>query len=457
MRRPAPRALMLNVIASLVIGATGQGCPVAPTTCDLPSGADRACACRFRFVDGCDEPVGAHLLCSGVPIPSVLPAGRTSVLPVSSGAQLLILSWVVSGAKWHAIAGRSYDGHEWERRLPSLTLLGGLNLNFSCSRRLPTCEVFLPQIEGNGSWVIQHAESDRAPSVATPRPQRAAARFLTQSTFGASRSTVADMVSRLEQEGCANLHGPAATACETRVFAAWIRQQMALTPTLHRAYWRKRTNPPTREPRRRWVPTGDCRRDGAAPPSGGDSPATSCPASIPACSCEPPGPLRLLENALDSPSEGLPHPDATPGAGQCIRYDCLTACPTVPKTFLNQHSCVPMSGACAPTTYDATPLHLNASTLRQFYELGAVLVYVVKGLRLEGWQARRSPCSGGSRWLVGPPDCEETPLDAETKATLAEAIRQADDVNPYVPRPHTVHPPLVGSSGRRRRVCPPPW
>jgi hypothetical protein len=61
-------------------------------------------------------------------------------------------------------------------------------------------------------------------------PNKTAAQFLIQATFGPSRATVAGMTAELEAD-------PAGA------IPAWVRDQMALTPSLHREYYRRRTNP----------------------------------------------------------------------------------------------------------------------------------------------------------------------------------------------------------------------
>ena len=76
---------------------------------------------------------------------------------------------------------------------------------------------------------------------------------------------------------------------------------------------------------------------------------------------------------------------------------------------------------------------LNHSSIRIFHEISNSYVYAMSDLRLD--VGAPSPCTGTSRWrnLGGPCGATETALDADTKATLAQAIRGSTDAaNPYV-------------------------
>ena len=156
--------------------------------------------------------------------------------------------------------------------------------------------------------------------------------------------------------------------------------------------------------------------------------------------------LAMARNTLEAPADlTTPLDQRLPGE----------SCPRVAKNFLNAPTCV-RRPACAAVDYSRTTLPLSHATLRKFYEVGGVYLYALDGLRLEG-EARVSPCHGESRWVslhapcgskashVGP----ATPLDAATRATLAEAVRAAPSPwrrNSFV-RNTTVNSPGAVSNG----------
>eukprot|EP01013_Petalomonas_cantuscygni_P025363 TRINITY_DN472_c1_g1_i8.p1 TRINITY_DN472_c1_g1~~TRINITY_DN472_c1_g1_i8.p1 ORF type:complete len:2177 (+),score=570.77 TRINITY_DN472_c1_g1_i8:136-6531(+) len=110
----------------------------------------------------------------------------------------------------------------------------------------------------------------------------------------------------------------------------------------------------------------------------------------------------------------------------------VLACPAVPKTFLNAHTCVRTSG-CSPTVYRSLPLTLDTATLRRFYLEGGIYVYALTALRLEDTY-RTSPCPAStkavsSRWqrISSTPCASPTSLDAATTRTLTDALVLCDD------------------------------
>lgn len=139
--------------------------------------------------------------------------------------------------------------------------------------------------------------------------------------------------------------------------------------------------------------------------------------------------MALFDNTLESTSEtSLLGDSATTGLATR-----LGSCHNVPKTFQNAHTCRP-STACSPVTYRDASVLLNHSSLRIFHQLTNSHIYAVTGLRLEG-EGTQSPCIGTARWrkLDGPCGAAATALDAGTKATLAQAIRESTDAsNPFV-------------------------
>lgn len=135
--------------------------------------------------------------------------------------------------------------------------------------------------------------------------------------------------------------------------------------------------------------------------------------------------IQTLENTLTSPVAAT----ATAVDGQ--------SCPTVPKSFVNQASCV-HAPACAPLLYSSAPFTLDAASLRKFYTAGGLFVYAMSGLAISSSDgSRKSPCNADTRWARlaagGPCGVEATALDDDTKASLAAKIRSSSDAaNPIV-------------------------
>ena len=105
---------------------------------------------------------------------------------------------------------RSYDGHDWERTqgvaLLDLVCAAGL----ACAVKIPASSVY-------------HITHDVAPAVDALQK---ASRFLAQTTFGPTRATLQSV-----------------DATTDAGVTKWIDDQMALPPTLHREYFRRRANP----------------------------------------------------------------------------------------------------------------------------------------------------------------------------------------------------------------------
>ena len=122
------------------------------------------------------------------------------------------------------------------------------------------------------------------------------------------------------------------------------------------------------------------------------------------------------------------------------------ACHNVPKSFLNADTCMP-STACSPISYRAAAILLNASTLGTMHRLSKSYIYAVAGLQLD--HTADSPCIGTSRWRrlssMGGCGADETPLDAGTKATLAQAIRGSSDAANTLVRDATANSVTGGS------------
>jgi len=118
--------------------------------------------------------------------------------------------------------------------------------------------------------------------------------------------------------------------------------------------------------------------------------------------------LELLENTLENPA-------ATGVTGG--------KCPTVPKTFLNEHSCKLLPG-CLALGQQGLTVSLTLDTLAKFFSVGGRYVYVVSGLRTTA-----SPCGKVSRWkqLACPSACVASDLENATAETIRTSIQQAAD------------------------------
>ena len=119
--------------------------------------------------------------------------------------------------------------------------------------------------------------------------------------------------------------------------------------------------------------------------------------------------LVLETNTLESPAQDSPP----------------TFCSNVPKTFLNEESCVVGGGrGCLPRTYQSKAIQLNAANIRAFHEEAGMYVYVLQNLRLDNIG---DPCaSGTSRWKqVDLPCTETTGVETFTKALLVALIDAA--------------------------------
>lgn len=129
----------------------------------------------------------------------------TSVtLPPSSPGTLRVLhtdGWPVA---------RSYDGHGWERTQ------GGTTLDLACDAGV-ACAVTVPASS------VYNITLHEAPAVDALQK---ASRFLVQATFGPTRATLQSV-----------------DATTDAGIAKWIDAQIALPPTLHREYFRRRVNP----------------------------------------------------------------------------------------------------------------------------------------------------------------------------------------------------------------------
>lgn len=104
--------------------------------------------------------------------------------------------------------------------------------------------------------------------------------------------------------------------------------------------------------------------------------------------------MRFATNTHDSPADT----DAN-----MFERSRSGTCPSVPKTVLNEESCVRVwNSTCGEPTFSTANITLNDTSLLMWYSLSTKHVHTVRGLRLEeGGRFYHSPCTRGvkSRWL----------------------------------------------------------
>ena len=105
--------------------------------------------------------------------------------------------------------------------------------------------------------------------------------------------------------------------------------------------------------------------------------------------------MTFVDNAPDAPA------DVSFGEQAAARNG---VCPVVPRTALNEDSCVRRTGdSCGqPTFSPAASIALDHQTLQAWFAQSSKYVYAIRGLRFEaGRSSRQPPCSPGqsSRWI----------------------------------------------------------
>lgn len=146
------------------------------------------------------------------------PTGTTS-LPRSAPGQLLFATITTSGSARSRTryAARSYNGFDWEampdQDNPPVQI---------------ECNVGACVATGRGYGFVEQPVPDRLKAL----PARAqASAFLMQASFGPTKDAVDQVIAQSQANPVLNA-------------SQWIRNQMQLTPTLHRDYFRKRSNQP---------------------------------------------------------------------------------------------------------------------------------------------------------------------------------------------------------------------
>ena len=111
-----------------------------------------------------------------------------------------------------AFIGRSYDGSAWEQSTTA-------QVAFTCHSG-NACTVTLPS---TGTFYLETFKGEKVSAVIAA--ERSISRFLMQGTFGPTRADIA--------------------AFGSKRFKTWVREQIAMTPSIHREYFRKRASPKT--------------------------------------------------------------------------------------------------------------------------------------------------------------------------------------------------------------------
>lgn len=178
---------------------------------------------------------------------TTLPPGLNR-LPLSIDSTLLLLSEVapphsgVPPARWRAVVARSYDGSEWEYvRKPNAVVILGCDAS--------GCDIVLPANTTMSYRLDERRGSAAHPTTSSSLPldeaqlERIAARYLMRASFGPTNASIAALTSSLRTFVSGATAPATHRALVHDALRAHVREQMALPPTLHRAYYRQRTNP----------------------------------------------------------------------------------------------------------------------------------------------------------------------------------------------------------------------
>ena len=296
--RPARRArpLCASHMARFLDLAPARECPsVVSQTCTLTSEQiQQRCTCGFEWSNECIGPVATTLTCALSLVPPSLPPsspppslppelptppspppppppspppppaplepppppsqpmelGSTGIVSLglsSAGSVHILYADRVAAsapAVWSVPLARSYAGYPWELMAAgggsSLAELLGCTPT-ACTLHINVSTFTMGRGEaprGAAAYRFRVGRHVAGPSAVDDgtlaHARRVASRFLTSATFGPTRASV-DGLSAVWM-----LQPPHA---RTAALAAWTSQQLALPASLHRAYWRRRSNP----------------------------------------------------------------------------------------------------------------------------------------------------------------------------------------------------------------------
>lgn len=162
----------------------------------------------------------------------------TTQTVAKAGAELIILNKYLTASpassRWPIPCARSYEGNDWEVTLPRPP---GDALVQIASCSASTCDIVIPDQDGYTYTFTTPTDGGVGALSSDARFDRSASSLLLQGTFGPTRSSIASLSTTMQGAATSSTPAPAPPA-----MAQWIVDQMAATPTLHRAYLRRRAN-----------------------------------------------------------------------------------------------------------------------------------------------------------------------------------------------------------------------
>jgi hypothetical protein len=138
--------------------------------------------------------------------------GRVTFARAPISRLFRLFATATTGAEHAVLAGRSYDGHDWEAAPP-------LNLLFACTAE--ACAADIPSSTDRA----YHVEEASIEAPIASSNQTLAARLLNQATFGTTKASLGELVA--SHDGDAE---------------RWVKKQMQLPLSSHREFIRRRSN-----------------------------------------------------------------------------------------------------------------------------------------------------------------------------------------------------------------------
>ena len=195
------------------------------------------------------------------PTPPPLLTTGIQTLPISTRWQLLSIYRLAAGVSsqhYPVECARSYEGNAWELAPTQSHDLGSAMITVS-SCTAAACDIIVPP---TGSYAFFMVTKDLEEAYATTSAgssaidaahwyDRIAANLFMQATNGPTPQGIYDLSLQLQQSANGAIEN-SPTALST-----WVYDQLSKTPTLHRQYWRERTNPKSKET----LPIGQTRRE----------------------------------------------------------------------------------------------------------------------------------------------------------------------------------------------------
>ena len=143
--------------------------------------------------------------------------------------------------QWPVPCARSYEGNDWEVVAPREGTPSTLVQITSCSSG--SCELSIPSDMEYEYFLRTYDLSHRLGALSSSTwSDRATSQFLIQATFGPMRSSIANLSHQVQQAEALAASSASPPPPTPPAYTQWLLDQMAIEPTLHRAYLRKRTN-----------------------------------------------------------------------------------------------------------------------------------------------------------------------------------------------------------------------